>query len=177
MNGIPTLERRVRASTALMASSLVLAGALAACAGTVASPATSPATSPASSPTTSPESSASGSPEGGQAVCDDAEALRTAVDDLRALDPVAVGTDGLTAAVEDVRTAGSALRESAGSELAPRVTALETALEGLATTLQGMPQGSIGSGATADAIRSAISDVETAATDLRTELATTACPS
>jgi hypothetical protein len=159
----------------------VLVVALAACTGTVASPATSPESSPGTSPATSPDSSpsgsASGSPEGEQAVCDDAEALRTAVDDLRALDVVAVGTDGLNAALEDVRTAGTALRESAGSELAPSVTALETALAGLATTVQQAPQGSIGSGATADAIRGAISDVETAATDLRTQLATTACPS
>jgi hypothetical protein len=172
---IPTLSGIGR-----VAVGFVIVVAAAACAGTAASPAASPATSPESSPATSPASSpsggASGSPEGGQPVCDDAEALRTAVDDLRALDIVAVGTDGLNAALDDVRTAGSALRESAGSELAPSVTALETALAGLATTVQQAPQGSIGSGATADAIRGAISNVETAATELRTQLST-ACPS
>jgi hypothetical protein len=156
---------------------LVLGGALSACAGTVASPATSPAASVPASPEASPEASPTGSPAGGQAVCDDAAALRTAVDELKALDPVAVGTDGIRPALDEVRTAGTALKESAGSELAPSVTALETALEGLVTTLQGIPQGSIGSGATADAIRSSIAEVETASTALRTQLATTSCPS
>ena len=152
------------ASRTLVALSLVLAGALAACAGATASPAASPVTSPGSSPA------------GGQAVCDDAAALRTAVDELKAVDPIAAGTDGVNAALDDVRAAGTALKSSAGSELAPSVTALETALAGLATALQQIPGASIGSGA-AQGVRTAIADVETAATAVRTQLATTSCPS
>jgi hypothetical protein len=161
---LPTALTRI-ASVAL---GTVFAVALAACTGTAASPASSPATSPVGSPAGSP---------GGEAVCEDAEALRTAVEELRGIDPVAVGADGVNAALDEVRTAGTALRESAGAELAPSVTALETALEGLATTIQEAPQGSIGAGATADAMRDAIADVQTAADGLRTELETTACPS
>ena len=147
----------------------VLAGGLVACAGTSPSPAGSTAASPAGS--------SAASPAGGQAVCDDAAALRTAADELRALDVTAVGTDGLTAAVDEVRSAGSALKASAGSELAPSVTALETALAALVTAVEQVPEGSIGSGAGAEGIRTAIADVGTAATALQTQLASTSCPS
>ena len=57
----------------------------------------------ASAPAASvPADSSPGAPVG-DTVCADADALRSAAEALRALDVAAVGTDGLSAAVDDVQ--------------------------------------------------------------------------
>ena len=117
-------------------------------------------------------STASGGPlesaaDGGDA-CVDATALRTAVDDLKAIDLTAVGTDGLTAAVDDVQAAGTALKSSVAADLTPEVTALETALTGLGTAVDAIGEGEVGAAA-AD-IESAVAAVDTAASALVTDV-------
>jgi hypothetical protein len=141
----PIGRRRIR----LSAIGLLVAAAatLSACAGSPASDA--------------PIESAIG---GGDA-CVDAAALRTAVDDLKAIDLTAVGTDGLTAAVDDVQAAGTALRSSVAADLTPEVTALETALTGLGTAVEGIGEGGE-VGAAANDIRTAVTAVDTAASAL-----------
>jgi hypothetical protein len=105
------------------------------------SAATTPATpfatvGPASTATTAPvaESSATGSstaPSGD--VCADRDALRTSVDALTNLDVVAEGTNGVTAAVSDVKDDLAALRSSAGADLQPQVQAVQDAVDELET--------------------------------------------
>ena len=99
--------------------------------------ATTPATPLATAGTTSTEttapaaeSSATGSstaPSGD--VCADREALRTSVDALTNVDVVAEGTNGVTAAVSDVKEDLAALRSSAGDELQPQVQAVQDAVD------------------------------------------------
>ena len=107
-------------------------------------------------------------PAGGDA-CVDATALRTAVDDLKAIDLTSVGTDGLTAAVDDVQAAGTALKSSVAADLTPEVTALETALTGLGTAVEAIgDEGEVGAAA-AD-IQTAVAAVDTAASALVTDV-------
>ena len=98
---------------------------------------------------------------GGGDACVDATALRTAVDDLKAIDLTSVGTDGLTAAVDDVQAAGTALKSSVAADLTPEVTALETALTGLGTAVEAIGEDEVGAAA-AD-IQTAVATVDTAA--------------
>jgi hypothetical protein len=122
--------------------------------------------------TTAPaaESSAPGSstaPSGD--VCADREALRTSVDALTNLDVVAEGTNGLTAAVGDVKDALAALRSSAGSELQPQVQAVQDAVDELETAVP-----NIDSGGAAAAV-TAVADVATSAQTLLDSLEAGAC--
>ena len=105
---------------------------------------------------------------GGGDACVDATALRTAVDDLKAIDLTSVGTDGLTAAVDDVQAAGTALKSSVAADLTPEVTALETALTGLGTAVEAIGEGEVGAAA-AD-IQTAVAAVDTAASALVTDV-------
>jgi len=138
---------------------LVLAATLAACSGTTASSA--PASEPAP---------ASGAATG---ACADADALKTAVADLKAIDLTSVGTDGLTAAVDKVKAAGATLKSSAGSEVSADVTALEGALTALGTAVGQVGQGEIG--AAVEPIQTAIAGVEAATTSLVTTVQTASC--
>ncbi len=112
-----------------------------------------------------PAASAAG---GAGDACVDATALRTAVDDLKAIDLTSVGTDGLTAAVDDVQAAGTALKSSVSADLTPEVTALETALTGLGTAVEAIGEGEVGAAA-AD-IQTAVAAVDTAASTLVTDV-------
>ena len=87
-------------------------------------------------------------------VCDQADAVRQSVEGLADLNVIASGTEGLTAAVDDVRTELQALRQTASAEIRPEVEALETAVDDAKETLS-----NIDSDAT---LSEKIADVETA---------------
>ena len=128
----------------------------------------------ASAPAASvPAVSSPGAPAG-DTVCADADALRSAVDELRALDVAAVGTNGLNAAVDDVQEAAAALRTSVGSEFSQEVGSVETSVAALRTAVQQVPEGSVG--AAAGGIQAAITDVGTSVEALGTELQSARCP-
>ena len=63
--------------------------------------------------------------------CAAGESLETSLDELADLDLVAEGTDGLTAAVDQVRSDLADLRDSASDAAADEVGALEQAVDGL----------------------------------------------
>ena len=69
--------------------------------------------------------------------CADSEALQSSVAALEDVDVVAEGTDGLTAAVDQVKTDLEALGASASEELQPDVEALLTGIESLETAIDG----------------------------------------
>ncbi len=69
--------------------------------------------------------------------CADAEALQTSVTALQDVDVVAEGTDGLTAAVDQVKTDLEAFGSSASEELQPDVEALQTSVDSLETAIDG----------------------------------------
>jgi hypothetical protein len=139
--------------------------AVAACSSTGATPSTgaSPDASPASSPSAATST-----------LCADVAAFRTSVQALRSVDLIAGGTDALKTAVEDVRTAGANLKASATADLAPDVSALVTAIEGLKTAVDKIGTGSIGSNILP--IRAAIASVSTAWDQLQAKVKTP-CPS
>ena len=62
------------------------------------------------------------------AACADSEALRASVAALEEVDVAAEGTDGLTAAVETVKTDLEAFGASASAELQPLVEAVQTGI-------------------------------------------------
>ncbi len=64
-------------------------------------------------------------------MCADREALSSSVDALKDVDVAAEGTNGVTAAVADVKTDLEALRASAGPELQAQVDDVESALDDL----------------------------------------------
>ena len=102
-------------------------------------------------------------------MCADRDALRTSVDALTNLDVVAEGTNGLTAAVTDVKDDVAALGSSAGSELQPQVQAVQDAVDELETAVA-----NIDSGGAAAAV-TAVADVATSARTLLDSLEAGAC--
>jgi hypothetical protein len=66
-------------------------------------------------------------------VCQDAEALRSSVDELKDVDLVAEGTNGANAAISAVKDDLAAISESAGDELRPQVQAVEDSIDELET--------------------------------------------
>ena len=69
--------------------------------------------------------------------CADSEALQSSVAALQDVDVVAEGTDGLTAAVDQVKTDLEAFGSSAGEELQPAIDALQTGIDSLETAIDG----------------------------------------
>jgi len=117
-------------------------------------PASAPATAePATTTvTTAPMSapaSTVASPTSTGDVCADREALRTSVDALTEVDLVAEGTNGVTAAVDDVKDALAALRSSAGSELRPQVDAVQDAIDEVETAVADLDSGGAAAAVTA----------------------------
>ena len=82
-------------------------------------------------------------------VCADREALRTSVDALTNVDVVAEGTNGVTAAVSDVKDDLAALRSSAGAELEPQVQAVQDASTKLETAVAEIDSGGAAAAVTA----------------------------
>jgi hypothetical protein len=70
--------------------------------------------------------------------CADAAALKASMADLDQIDPAKDGKAGIQAALDKVRTNLQALKTSAKSEWSSQITALDSALEGLKTTITGI---------------------------------------
>jgi hypothetical protein len=70
-----------------------------------------------------------------EALCADREELTTAVQGLTDLDIVASGTDGLQAALTDVKDSLSGLKESASDNFQPEVEAVESSIQDLETAI------------------------------------------
>ena len=93
--------------------------------------------------------------------CAAGESLETSLDELADLDLVAEGTDGVTAAVDQVQSDLDDLRDSASDAAADEVGALEQAVDGLNDAIS-----TLGGDLTSDnasAVGSAIEDVAAAA--------------
>jgi hypothetical protein len=139
-------------------------------AGASSAPATAPAPATTAATATAP---AAASAPASDDVCADREALRSSVDALVDVDVVAEGTDGVTAAIADVKDNLTALRGSAGDELQPDVQAVQDAVDDLETTVD---TGTIGSGGAADAA-AAIATLGDAANSLLASLDAVTCDS
>ena len=95
--------------------------------------------------------------------------MRTSVDALKNLDVVAEGTNGVTAAVTDVKEALAALRGSAGAELQPQVQAVQDAVDQLETAVANLDSGGAAAAVTA------VADLATSAQTLLDSLEAGAC--
>jgi DNA repair ATPase RecN len=102
-------------------------------------------------------------------VCDQADNVQQSVEDLANLDVIASGTDGLTAAVDEVRTEVEALRQTLSDDVRPEAEALETAVTDARETLSSIDSDARLSERIA-AVEEAIGGIATAAANLRTAL-------
>ena len=75
--------------------------------------------------------------------------MRESVDALANVDVVAEGTNGVTAAVSDVKDDLAALRSSAGDELEPQVQAVQDAVDELETAAADVDSGGASAAVTA----------------------------
>jgi hypothetical protein len=167
----------------LLAPIVALTLALAACGGgssptpgTSATPAASvsaasPSAAASATPTTAPTAGTSATPG---AVCTDAAAFRASVTALTGLQLAEVGVSGVTAALTDVQSSAQALLVSGKDLVAQPLANLQTAVQGLQTTLAGLG-GQAGLGAKVVAVKAAIDQIKTAAIDVEAALGT-ACP-
>lgn len=99
------------------------------------------------------------------AYCNDADQLKTSVQNLRDVDVVKNGLDSLKTALSNVQASAKTFAAAAKSEFAPQITALQNSLSGLDTAIKsvvGQP-----SAATVAAIGSAVSQVKNSASDLQ----------
>ena len=103
-------------------------------------------------------------------VCADREALQSSVAALKDLDVVAEGTNGLKAAVADVKEDLTELRASAGDELQPQVQAVQDAVDELETAAADLD-----SGGDASAALTAVGNVASSAATLLASLEAGAC--
>ena len=99
-------------------------------------------------------------------VCDREEALEQSVQELRDLDVVATGTDGLNAAIDNVKTDADALKEAVRADLEPEVDALESAVSDAEDTLSGI-DGDATLNEKIDDVQAAFTGVATASADLK----------
>jgi len=107
-------------------------------------------------------------------VCADVAKLRTSITALKDLKLLQVGTAGVTAALNDVKTNAEALKVSAGAAIRQPLSDLLTAVNGLQTTVANLgDQASLG--AAAVSIKTSIDQIGTAAAALGTAAAST-CP-
>ncbi len=79
-------------------------------------------------------------------VCADRDALRTSVDSLQDVDVAAEGTNGLEAALGDVKDDLAALSASAGAELQPQVQAVQDAVGQVETAAANLDSGGAADG-------------------------------
>ena len=100
--------------------------------------------------------------------CAAGESLESSLDELASLDLVAAGTDGLTAAVDEVHSDLDELRDAASDAAADEVGALEQAVDGLDEAIS-----TLGGDLTSDnatAVGTAIDNVSAAAQSVRSTL-------
>lgn len=100
--------------------------------------------------------------------CAAGESLETSLDELADLDLVAEGTDGLTAAVDQVQSDLADLRDSASDAAADEVSALEQAVDDLNDAISAL-DGDLTSD-NASSVGAAIENVATAAQSVRDTL-------
>jgi hypothetical protein len=155
----------------LLGPILAVALVAAACGG-AASPTPVVTDAPATAaPTASTAPAESSAPE---AVCEDAAAFRASLEALTSLRLVEVGTSGVRAAVDDVKTSAEALLVSSRDLIGPPVTNLLAAVTALQATLTGLgDQPSLGAGLVA--VRAAIAEIRSAADEVEAALETS-CP-
>lgn len=96
--------------------------------------------------------------------CADREALRSSVAALTDVDVVAEGTNGLTAAVDAVKSDLEKVRGSAGSELEPQVQAVQDAIAATEAGLDNLGEGG------AEEVSAGLSALSTATTALLASL-------
>ena len=92
-------------------------------------------TAPATTTTTT---AASGTTAAASQACADAAALKTSVAELDQLDPPAAGKAGIQAALDKVSTNLAALKTSAKSQWSSQITELDSAVEALKATIDGI---------------------------------------
>jgi len=136
----------------------LLAVTLGACSATTGSSA--PAVSSAPSAGTGASAPASGSE-----VCAAVASLKSALSSLKDLDLKAVGTNGLTTAVDAVQTAAANLATALTGGASPELTAFQTSLADLKATVSGLSSDA-SVVEKASAIRTAIKAVQAAGSDL-----------
>jgi len=108
-------------------------------------------------------------------VCDREKALEQSVQELRDLDVVATGTDGLNAAIDNVKTDADGLKEAVRADLEPEVDALESAVSDAQDTLSGI-DGDATLNEKIDDVQKAFTGVATASADLKGALQEEDCP-
>jgi hypothetical protein len=114
-------------------------------AGVATTIAASATTAPAATGTTVAGSSAAPSTD----VCADRDELASSVDALQDVDLVAEGTNGVEAAIADVKDDLEAVRASAGAELQPQVEAVQDAIDELEATVDSLDSDGAGEALTA----------------------------
>ena len=95
--------------------------------------------------------------------------MSTSVDALTNLDVVAEGTNGVTAAVSDVKDDLAALGSSARAELEPQVQAVQDAVDDVETAVANLDSGGAAAAVTA------VADLATSAATLLDSLEDGAC--
>jgi hypothetical protein len=102
-------------------------------------------------------------------VCDQRDTLEQSVEDLTNLDVIATGTDGLTAAVDEVKADAEALKQTASDAVAPDVDALTTAIDDGKETIDNIDSDAALSMRIAD-VETALGGIATAWTNLKTTI-------
>jgi outer membrane murein-binding lipoprotein Lpp len=102
-------------------------------------------------------------------VCDQADTLEQSVEDLANLDVISSGTDGLTSAVDQVKTDAEALRQTVSADIEPEVDALTTVIDDAQNTLSNIDSDAKLSEKIAD-VEAAFTGIATAAMDLKSAL-------
>ena len=106
-------------------------------------------------PATTTTTAASGTTAAASQACADAAALKASMAELEQLDPPEASKAGIQAALEKVSTNLAALKTSAKAEWSSQVTELDSAVEGLKTTIAGISGDSL-----ASALPTVISDLQ-----------------
>ncbi len=108
---------------------------------TESSTATSPETDASTAPVATSDTEASDTTESDATgdPCADRDALRDSIGALTDVDVVADGTNGLTAAIDDVSDDLAAVRDSAGDDIQPEVEAVRSALDDVQTAVSDGP--------------------------------------
>jgi hypothetical protein len=91
----------------------------------------------------SSESSPAGS--GSNDMCADVAATQQAFEDLKNVDIVSSGTDGLRSALDSVKTSLQALESSASATLSAQVAAVKTAVSSLESSISSLDSSDLGS--------------------------------
>lgn len=99
--------------------------------------------SDSSSPAESTSTATTVDTQGTAELCSDYEELKASVQRLVTLDVIAAGTDGINAAVDDVKNKAATLVGSAGV-FEPQVTAVTDAIDQLQSTLRALSKNGLG---------------------------------